>query len=162
MTQHPPSLVTGRKKQFCCNFFYLIQGKFYSKDFFLFFPARTRSTGRSTGQRSHLTAGSYRSTGRSTGPRYREQTSLFRSTARSTAQIQRAKLSGPVDRSVDRPTVLPDVHSSVHVGRPLGRPALGSVDLAVDRPGLSASSGSEKQVIFNPKNLHKISKITQK
>ena len=52
---------------------------------------------------------------------------------------QRALLSDPVDRPVDRTTVLPDVHSSVHVGRPLGRSAIGSVD----RPGLSASSGSE-------------------
>ena len=62
------------------------------------------------------------------------------STARSTAQIQRAKLSGPVDR----PMCLPDVHKVVHVGRPLGRPALGSVDRAVGRPGLSVTVLGQK------------------
>ena len=63
-------------------------------------------------------------------PGYRELGSLVR----STAQIQRAKLSGPVDR----PTVPADVHSSVHIGRPPCRPYPGSVDRTVDRPGPSA------------------------
>ena len=82
----------------------------------------------------NMTVGQNRSTARST-PKSREQSSL----ARSTAQIQRARLSDPVDRSVDRPTGLPDVHILVHVGRPLGRPAFGSVDPAVDRLGLLAT-----------------------
>ena len=77
--------------------------------------------------------------------------------SRSTAQIQRAGLSGPVDRPdteskalwSGRPTgrpalCLPNVHKAVHVSRPLrstgpwfgrphGRPYQGPVDPAVDR-----------------------------
>ena len=71
------------------------------------------------------------STGRSTANGHKYDRWGIRSTARSTAQIQRAKLSGPVDRPVGRPTVLPDVHKAVHVGRPSGRPAHGAVDLSL-------------------------------
>ena len=71
-----------------------------------------------------------------------------------------AKLSGPVDRSVGRPTVLPDVHSSVHAGRPQGRPALGTVDRAVGRPGLSATVLDQKNLVKNILiNLIKLVKI---
>ena len=74
-----------------------------------------RSTARSTGQRSHFD---------------HWQLTVDRPVDR---KEQRALLSGTVDRPVDRPECLPDVHRVVHVGRPLGRPALGSVDRAVDR-----------------------------
>ena len=53
-----------------------------------------------------------------------------RSTARSTAQKQRAELSGPVDRLVNRPNARPRRAQVVHVGRP----PPGSVDRTVDRP----------------------------
>jgi len=72
-------------------------------------------------------------------PRYREQGSLVRSIARSTAQIQRAKLSGPVDRSVDRICVCQTCTRLCTSVDRNGRPALGSVDPAVDRHGLSAT-----------------------
>ena len=63
----------------------------------------------------------------------------IRSTARSTAQIQRAKLSGPVDRTVDRICVCQTCTGLCTSVDRNGRPALGSVDRAVDRPGLSTT-----------------------
>ena len=59
---------------------------------------------------------------------------------------QRALLSDPVDRSVDRPMCQPDVHKAVHVGRPFGRPATGSVDRTVDRPSLSGTEQGQKNL----------------
>ena len=72
-------------------------------------------------------------------PRYREQGSLVRSTARPTAQIQIAKLSGPVDRPADRICVCQMFTRLCTSVDRNGRPALGSVDPTVDRPGLSAT-----------------------
>ena len=76
----------------------------------------------------------------------------IRSTVRPTVRLQRAELSGPVDRSVGRPTVLPDVHSSVHVGRPQGRPALGAVDVRstdlASQPALGQKSKGIKTKSF--------------
>ena len=116
-----------------------------------------RSPGRSTGQRPYLTAGR----------------------TRSTAQIQRADFSAPVDRQVDRP----DTESrALWSCRPAGQPAhcaarraqlcasrstarstgLGAVDRAVDRPGLSASSGSDKQVKIIDKNSFILTKNSNK
>ena len=85
----------------------------------------------------------------------------YRSTARVDRNKQRALLSDPVDPDGRPSLCLPNVHSSVHVGRPHGRPALGAVDRAVDRPGLSASSGSEtlvKNILINLLSLLKIPK----
>ena len=105
----------------------------------------------------------YRSTVRSTANGLIFDRWSNRSTARSTAQIQRARLSGPVDRPVGRPTVLPDVHSSVHVGRLQGRPALvRSTDLAC-QPALVQKSLRDKNLVFLVEiKSHKITENLQK
>ena len=69
----------------------------------------------------NVTVGATRSTARPTAQIQRADSlirSAARPTARPTAQIQRARLSDPVGRPADRPTVPADVHKSVHVGRP--------------------------------------------
>ena len=92
-------------------------------------------------------------------PRYREQGSLVRSTARSTAQIQRARLSGPVDRPVNRPFVCQTCTRLCTSVDRNGRPAHGSVDRAVDRPGLTVRSGSDNWVKYFIKILLLLLKI---
>ena len=109
----------------------------------------------------------YRSTARSTANGLISDRWSYRSTARSTVQIQRAELSGPVDRPVGRPTVLPDVHGSVHVGRPQGRPALvrstvRSTDLAC-QPALVQKILRDKNLVFLVEiKSHKITENLQK
>ena len=92
-------------------------------------------------------------------PRYREQTLWSGRPARSTARIQRARLSGPVDRACVCQTC---TSMCTSVDRK-GRPAFGAVD-PCGRPSwpVSHCSGTETQLKHFSKNSFKSCKNLQK